>query len=138
MKSQRRWVADTNLLVSHLLLPDSVPGSAVRKAVETGDLLVSDATMGELAEVLSRPKFDQYVSRADRTRYIELLAPLAISVDILRGIKICRDAKDDKFLEVAVNGSADALITGDKDLLSLNPFMGIPILTPRQFLDGGI
>jgi predicted nucleic acid-binding protein len=46
----------------------------------------------------------------------------------------CRDPRDDKFLEVAFNGRADVIISGDADLLDLNQFRGIPILSPRDFL----
>lgn len=50
-------------------------------------------------------------------------------------IKACRDPKDDKFLEAAVSGQATHLITGDADLLVLDPFQGIRILPPQEFLD---
>ena len=46
----------------------------------------------------------------------------------------CRDPKDDKFLEVAISGQADVIVSGDEDLLTMNPFPGIPIITPRAFL----
>jgi predicted nucleic acid-binding protein len=59
---------------------------------------------------------------------------VAIRVEIIREINACRDPKDDKFLTAAVNGHADALVTGDEDLLQLHPFLGIPILTPKRFL----
>jgi predicted nucleic acid-binding protein len=49
-------------------------------------------------------------------------------------VKGCRDPKDDKFLEIALNGHADLIISGDKDLLDLNPFRGIPILSPAGYL----
>lgn len=49
-------------------------------------------------------------------------------------VRACRDASDDKFLEVIVNGHASCLVSGDKDLLSLHPFRGIPILSPADFL----
>jgi predicted nucleic acid-binding protein len=52
-------------------------------------------------------------------------------------IRACRDPRDDKFLEVAVHGRADAIVTGDKDLLELNPFRGIAILTPSAYLELG-
>jgi hypothetical protein len=55
-------------------------------------------------------------------------------VDITHSVQVCRDPKDDKFLEVACNGRADAMVTGDGDLLAFHPFRGIPILSPRQFL----
>ncbi len=50
----------------------------------------------------------------------------------------CRDAKDNKFLELAASGKADFIISGDEDLLVLNPFRGIPILTPGEFLSGSL
>jgi putative PIN family toxin of toxin-antitoxin system len=55
-------------------------------------------------------------------------------VPITHTIRECRDPKDDKFLELAVNGRANVLVTGDKDLLALHPFRGIPILAPAQYL----
>jgi putative PIN family toxin of toxin-antitoxin system len=51
---------------------------------------------------------------------------------VLQPIRASRDPKDDKFLEAAVNGRADVLVTGDKDLLDLNPFRGVAIVTPAQ------
>jgi uncharacterized protein len=55
-------------------------------------------------------------------------------VQVTHPVQGCRDTRDDKFLEVAFNGQADAIISGDADLLELNPFRGIPILSPREFL----
>ena len=72
-----RIVADTNLLVSRLLLPQSVPAEAVRKAVDEGRLLVSEATLEELADVLSRVKFDPYVSLEGRQAFIRVLNRIA-------------------------------------------------------------
>jgi len=56
-------------------------------------------------------------------------------VEIKTRIRACRDPKDDKFLEVAVDGRADAIVTGDHDLLELHPFHGIAILTPADYLN---
>ncbi|OGA14867.1 MAG: putative toxin-antitoxin system toxin component, PIN family [Betaproteobacteria bacterium RIFCSPLOWO2_02_FULL_66_14] len=134
MTRNERLVFDSNALVSRLLLPDSTPGRAVRKAVDEGQLLVSEATLMELAEVLSRPKFNQYVSLADRQKFLRLLGSVAELVQITYPIQACRDPKDDKFLELAVNGAATAIVTGDRDLLVLNPFHGVAILTPAGYL----
>lgn len=131
----RRWVVDTNALISHLLLPGSVPAQAVRKALSSGDLLVSDTTLLELAGVLARPKFSKYLSDQERREFFQLLSRVAIRIEILRPITACRDPKDDKFLELAMSGRADAVITGDADLLALHPFFGIPILSSKAFLD---
>jgi putative PIN family toxin of toxin-antitoxin system len=90
--------------------------------------------MEELATVLGRPKFDPYLSIADRQEFIRLLGRIAELVPIVRRVRACRDPRDDKFLEVAVNGRAEIIITGDRDLLELNPFIGIAILSPVAYL----
>lgn len=131
-----RIVADTNCLVSRLLLPQSVPARAVRKAVGEGQLLISDATFAELAAVLSRSKFDRYVSVEDRQEFIRVLGRVAERVQIISPVRVCRDPRDDKFLEVALNGAADRIVSGDKDLLALRRFRGIPIVTPREYPEG--
>ena len=131
----QRFVVDTNVLVSHLLLPESVPGQALRLALSLGDILVSDATLTELATVINRPMFDKYISKPARRKFFEVLAPLCIKVEIIQTIQASRDRKDDKFLEVAINGSADFILTGDTDLLELHPFHEIPIYSPSQFLE---
>ena len=56
-------------------------------------------------------------------------------INITEKIDICREPKDNKFLELAISGNATHIITGDKDLLEFHPFRGIPILTPKQFLE---
>ncbi len=97
-------------------------------------MLASTDTLTELADVLSRPKFDRYLSIQERQTFLILFARLAEHVTISRPIRVCRDPKDDKFLELAVNGRAGLIVTGDADLLALHPFYGISILTPAAFL----
>lgn len=128
------WVVDTNVLISRLLAPGGVAARAVDHALARGVLLMSEATLEELAAVLGREKFDPWVSREERQRFIALLGGVARTVSITRPIQACRDPKDDKFLDVALAGDAHAIITGDADLLALNPFHGVPIITPAEFL----
>jgi predicted nucleic acid-binding protein len=59
-------------------------------------------------------------------------------VTITQRVIACRDATDDKFLELAVNGHADVIVSGDADLLVLNPFRGIPIVAPAAFVQGAV
>ena len=134
MIDRPRIVVDSNALISRLLLPGSTPGRAVRKAVDAGQLLISEATLEELAEVLSRPKFDRYISIRDRQQFIRLLGRVAELVPITYTIRACRDPKDDKILELAVNGNAELIVTGDRDLLVLHPFHGVQILSPAAYL----
>jgi putative PIN family toxin of toxin-antitoxin system len=131
---RERIVVDTNVLIGRLLVPESVSGRALRRAAESGQLLVSEATVEELATVLGRPKFDPYLSIADRKEFVRLLGRIAEMIPIVRVVRACRDPRDDKFLEVAVNGRADLIITGDRDLLELNPFMDTAILNPAAYL----
>jgi putative PIN family toxin of toxin-antitoxin system len=135
MKERQRIVVDTNALISRLLLPHSDPGRAVTKAVDSAQLLVSEATMNELADVLSRPKFDRYLSLEERQQFLLLLGRVVEFVSVLRSVRICRDPRDDKFLEAAVNGSANLIVTGDADLLALHPFNDISIVTPNTYLN---
>jgi putative PIN family toxin of toxin-antitoxin system len=129
-----RVVVDTNAFISRLLVPDSLPGRAVRKAVDTAQLLVSEATLTELADVLSRAKFDVYVSIEDRQGFFRRLARLAEVVPITYIVHACPEPKDDKFLGLAVNDNTDLIVTDD--LLVLNPFRGIQIITPANYLEG--
>ena len=135
MKARKRLVIDTNALVSYLLLPRSFVGKAIQKALEH-DLLFSEATMNELADVLARPKFDAYISMEDRQQFLRLLLRIVVVVPVVSRVLVCRDPHhDDKVLEVAINGNADLILTGDKDLLSLREFKGIAIMSPASYLD---
>ncbi len=78
--------------------------------------------MEELADILARPKFDPYLTVAERQRFLRLIGRVAERVPIIHRIEACRDPGDDKFLELAVNGRADVVVTGDRDLLVLDPF----------------
>ena len=89
----------------------------------------------ELAEVLSRRKLNKYLLEEERMRFLIALLKEAEMVKFVEQITVCRDVKDDKFLELAVSGRADCIVSGDGDLLTLNPFRGIAILTTREFLD---
>lgn len=131
--AERRWVLDTNTLISRLLLPAGTAGRAVDHALALGVPLVSDDTLDELVRVLSRPKFDRWVTVAERQRFIQLLAGVARRVPITHRVQACRDPHDDMFLHVALNGEAEAIVTGDRDLLVLDPFHGVRILNPADF-----
>jgi putative PIN family toxin of toxin-antitoxin system len=130
-----RYVFDTNVLVSALLLDDSKPRQALDLALRKGKVLLSLETLVELYEVLSRKEFRRYVEEEDIRVFLAALTRVAQWVDVDTQIKACRDASDDKFLELAVSGHATHIVTGDSDLLALNPFRGIQILTPGLFLE---
>jgi putative PIN family toxin of toxin-antitoxin system len=131
---EQRIVIDTNCFVSRLLTPKSITSQAVRYAFDFHHILVSSDTLTELEMVLSRKKFDNYVSLEERQKFILYLKNIAEMVDIINHVQVCRDAKDDKFLSLAISGNANLIITGDEDLLVLNYYQNIPILSPRDFL----
>ena len=98
-------------------------------------LLMSEAQAAELADVLSRSKFDRYAVPDERRRLLANLLRVAELVEITEPVRASSDPKDDKILELAVNGNADYIVSGDRrGLLDLNPFRGIAIITPAEFL----
>lgn len=133
--TRERIVLDTNVLISGALSNTSTPALALEKAINDGQLLASTATLRELMEKLLSPKFDRYVPREQRDGLLVRLAPLVEIVEVVQTIRASRDPKDDKFLDVALNGRADVIVTGDGDLLELHPFRGIAILTPAGYLE---
>jgi len=137
MRTPERVIVDTNVFVSRLLRFDSVPGRAVARAIHTAVILVSEATITELSDVLAQAKFDRYVTVEQRLQFIRLIASTATFVPIIHPIRECRDPKDDKFLEVALNGRADVIVTGDSDLLAMNLWRGIEMLQPSEYLRRG-
>ena len=128
------FVFDTNVLLSALFNDASPPASALRKARIDGVLLISTETAEEYFQVFSRTKFDKYETMANRLRFIERIIADAYPIAIHISVDACRDPKDNKFLSLGVNGNASCIISGDSDLLILNPFQGIPILKPVDFL----
>lgn len=131
----RFFVFDTNTLLSALFDETFIPAEALKRARINGILLTSEAIMLEYRQVFSRPKFDKYISLPTRIEFIENIIAQSFPVIITQEIKACRDSNDDKWLSLAVSAKSDCLISGDKDLLVLNPFKGIPILTPAEFLN---
>lgn len=134
MRISRRLVMDTNLFVSAVIFARSVPRQAVDFALDYDVVIFSEATRSELAEVLSRPKFDSFASREERELFLAQIESASEFVPIIQLVRACRDPKDDKFLEVALNGRADLIVTGDSHLLGMHPWRGVKILAPARYL----
>ena len=136
-----RAVVDTNILVRAVIKPSGTVGPVLLR-LRHGDytLLYAQSLLEELIDVLNRPRI------RDKYRLTDQDIQTVVSLILLRGeavvpleskeerITACRDSKDDKFLEVAVAGRADVIVSGDQDLLVLHPFAGIPVLPPAAFL----
>lgn len=128
------FVIDTNTLISAFLFKYGNPRKALNKSIEIGDISASQKTYKELCEVLLRPKFDKYITLEKKLSALKEFKELAIFTEPLGTITDCRDPKDNKFLELAVFVDAACIVSGDKDLLVLHPFRGIPILNAADFI----
>ena len=132
-----RVVIDTGVLLSALIRRQGTPGEILR-LLRDGRFTVIYTTviMIEIIEVLGRDPFrtKYQIESEDITTLVNLIRLRGELVNPLRKVTICRDPKDDKFLEAALAGQADAIVSGDADLLVLNPFEGISILRPAEFL----
>jgi putative PIN family toxin of toxin-antitoxin system len=137
MKS--RVVFDASSLVGAAIRPGSIPDRALQIALGSCEPCVSAETLAELNEVLHRKRFDRYVSFTDRMAFLRIVqtrsSHIAVSPLLVDSVKrLCRDVKDEKYLALCLAAEADILISSDQDLLILNPWNGIPILTPAEFL----
>lgn len=130
-----RVVLDTNTLVSASLNEKSVSRQAFNQAAQNGKVLASGKTLEELKEVLFREKFEKFIPIEERRVFHSDYLELAVVLDVKIEIHDCRDPKDNKFLELAVAGNADVIVTGDKDLLVLHPYQDILILNSASFLE---
>jgi putative PIN family toxin of toxin-antitoxin system len=135
MNNERRFVFDVNVLMSSLLTRNNKPKQALKKSQLSGQIIMSQAIWTELEQVIMRPKFDKYITVEERQRFLLDFFTVIEFIEITESISVCRDFKDDKLLELAVSGSAESIITVDQDLLILNPFRDIQILTVQAFLE---
>ncbi len=131
-----RVVFDNNVLISAGIFFESLPAKALLKSYKNKhDILSSKLTLAELRATFLSAKFDKYISLSNRIDFCESYAEISLIINPTTSIVACRDPKDNKYLELALSGKADCIITGDKDLLVLNPFRGISIITPKEFLN---
>lgn len=129
-----RLVIDTNILISGLMSVNSLPQQVFDYATSQAILLISDEVQSEIENVISRPKLQKYITLERRTKFLSELSQQVERVTINQQIRACRDPKDDKFLDLAVCGEANYIITGDTDLLDLHPFQNISIIKAANFL----
>jgi putative PIN family toxin of toxin-antitoxin system len=132
-----RAVIDTNILISALIKPIGNVGQVLRHLRDGSYVLIySDQLLTELVDVLNRPRIRKKygLSTEDIETVVSLIMLRGETIVPKRRITICRDSKDNMFLEVAADGNANMIVSGDDDLLSLEEFEGIPIVTPFEFL----
>jgi uncharacterized protein len=129
----KRVVLDTNIIISSAL------GGALVLVLEKWDagefmVIVTTDVVSEYFEVLNRSKFGLKQETIDRIiNFIYQFSEFVVPEEKIRFI--ADDPEDDKFLEAAVAGKVDFIVSGDKHLLDLKEFRSIPIITGREFLD---
>lgn len=132
-----RVVLDTGVLVSGLIRPRGTIADVLH-ALRDGKFtaIYSTAMVVEMIDVLGRPKIQTkyHVQPDDVTALVNFIRLRGELVIPSQTVTACRDPKDNKFLEAALTGTADAIVTGDNDLLVLHPFEGVEILSPAEFL----
>ena len=133
--SSMRLVIDTNVLVSAILSPVSISAKVLNWGEDNGVILYSTATLAEVLSVLGRSKFSKYIDHDDIDGLSIRIKTAWLLIEILNQVQLCRDPKDDKFIDLALNGEASHLITGDNDLLVLNPIKNTSVINPRTFWD---
>ena len=130
-----KFVFDTNSIISAALLKKSTNAQALQLALELGRIAISEPVLQEFIEVIFRKKFDKYfVDDSERIEAINKIESNALIFFPQDTINACRDPKDNKFLELATAAGASCIISGDQDLLVLNPFNDISILSAPDFI----
>jgi len=132
-----RVVVDMNVLISATIKPSSSLAQ-ILVYIRNGkfDFLYFPEFLQEYAEVCSRPRlWEKYQLDKDEIEAtIQIMASRGILVHVVTQIDVCRDPDDNIFLSLALDGKADYIVSGDKDLLDLSPFQNIPIIKPAEFL----
>ncbi len=128
-------VFDASSVVGALLKPESVPERALLLARARHVICLSEAVEVEMREVIGRPRFARYLGEGRGERVMDLVASAAARFSPSVAVQDCRDAKDNKYLELALAAGAVAVVSSDNDLLVLDPWRGIRIVRPAQFLE---
>lgn len=128
-----RVVLDSNVVVSFAILTHSRLGRIVDQIFLDHTVLYSEATFAELARSLLRPKLRRYIDVEDVDAFLRRYESRAERVAVTSEVAASRDPGDDKFLQLALDGVAACIVTGDPDLLVLHPFRGIDIIRVTDF-----
>lgn len=127
-------VLDASSLVGALLKAGSIPERALLLARSTGVVCLSSAVEQEIREVFARPKIQRYVTPDRAERILDLIIGGALRVEPTVSVTDCRDVKDNKYLELALAAGAATIVTSDADLLVLNPWRGVAVITPAEYV----
>jgi uncharacterized protein len=127
-------VFDASTLVSAAFRRDGIPARAFRHALGADRIAVSEPVIAELLEVVHRPALARFLDPALRAELLGQLLSLGAFFEPSERVTDCRDAKDDKYLELALAARAGVIVSSDADLLALDPWRGVRILRPAAYL----
>ncbi len=132
-----RAVVDANILIRAVIKPTGTVGPVIRRLRDgVYTLVYSQPLIDELLEKLALPRIREKYHLDDQD-VDDLLGLIALHGELVaptRTIKVCRDPKDDMFIEAAVAGKAEVIVTGDQDLLTLKKYEAVRFITPRVFI----
>lgn len=133
MKS-KRIILDTNLWISFLI---SKNYAVLDNLIKTNKvvLIFSNELLEEFIEVVKRPKIKKFFGKKDVEELLDTFDQFADLINVNSQLDLCRDKKDNFLLNLSVDGNADYLVTGDKDLLILEKIKKTKILTYREFIE---
>lgn len=131
--SKEKIILDTNLWISFLI---SNNFQIIEELLEKNKIILiySDRLISEIDNVINRPKFKKYFSKDSVELIYELFDKQGLLIPITSNILLCRDEKDNFLLNLAIDGNADYLITGDKDLLVIKKIKKTEIITISDFI----
>jgi len=127
-------VFDVSTLIGAALKADSVPERALLRAAQFDKLALSTEVHGELVGVLNRPHLAPKITSVRRDFVLGIVYRIANWIEPTVRVEDCRDAKDDKYLELALAANAGTIVSSDNDLLVLNPWRGVRIPLPSEYL----
>jgi uncharacterized protein len=132
-KTKHRIVIDTNLWISFLLTKNLSKLDTIFTEKRVA-ILFSQASLDEFVEVANRPKFKKYFTTSDLHELLLKISKKSKFINVISEIDVCRDKKDNFLLSLAVDGQATHLLTGDKDLLSLEIIQKTKIMTISDYI----
>jgi putative PIN family toxin of toxin-antitoxin system len=130
-----RIVIDSNLWISYFIGERTKSKLNLILLNEKFSLLYSEALLTEISGVLARPKFSKYITATQITQLVELIVLRGEKIDVSSAVALSRDVQDDFLLSLCKDGKADYLLTGDNDLLVLNPFEDTKIMRLADFFE---
>ena len=132
-KRIKRVIIDTNLWIS-FLITNNLNILSELFLFERFQIIFSDELFNEFLDVARRPKFKKYFDEKSVQLLIENISEKLEFIEVASAITVCRDLKDNFIFALSIDGNADYIVTGDKDLLSLNGFKGKKIITINEFI----